>query len=109
MTFVGPSTMYLTLPGIYRIDYTFLAKCAGTTLALFQNGVEIPGSRYTSQIAPDSVKGFVFFLVEDASTPIAITLRNVNPCQYAEVDCKCLLDNVVNASMLVTGIVVATV
>ncbi len=107
MSFSAPDTMNLTLPGLYRVDYTFTPKCVGTTLAVFLDDEELPGSRFCATIAPSELVGHVFFLLGTTDVPVSLTLRNVGE-HHAETQCCHDCRGAVKASLLCTAIVVAT-
>ena len=103
MTFIAPDSIQLTLPGTYRVDYLLIPTQVYTTLALFLNGTEIPGSRYTTNVPPSPVDGTVIFTLEAGDVPAVLTLRNVDPMNSATLVVG-QLPNTVNASLLITAI-----
>ncbi len=73
--FTAPDTYNFGIVGQYLVSYTFAAATANTTLALLLNGVEVPGSRFTSLLANVPVTGQALVVV--GAVPATLTLVNV--------------------------------
>lgn len=105
MSFNAPSTINITLAGRYSVNYTIVAQEAVSTLALFLNGVEIPGTRYASDMAPASIVSTMAFAVTQAQLPAALTLVNVHPTVTLTLNDQPLA-NTVNASIEIVEVIV---
>jgi len=104
MSCVSPAMVNLTAPGIYNVEYMFRPQNAHTALALFLDNHEIPGSRYESLSASETLMGRASFILSPSDVPANLTLRNVHPTQQAVLD-PGSLSNVVAASMKSTAII----
>ena len=102
MVLVGDDTVKICAKGLYRVDYSFTPYSVNTTLAVFLDGVEIPGSRYTSEDAPVAIHASVVFEV-NCGMPGLLQLRNVRSTHDAEL-VVASMPNTVNASLLVSAI-----
>lgn len=73
--FTAPDTYNFGVAGLYSVSYFFAPLTANSTFALFLDGTEVPGSRYTNLSASDGVLGNV--LVPVTAVPATLTLNNV--------------------------------
>ena len=101
MEYIAPHTICLNLPGMYEVKYSFIPSFINTTLALFLDDEEIPGTRYTAADAPVAIEGFALFCLPPSHCPHFLTLRNVNSTHSAILAEGMLLDTI-NTSLLIT-------
>lgn len=100
-SFIAPSQIIVNTAGLYGIKYYLMPQKANTTLAVFNDGVEAPISRYTSRSSAGHVRGE--FPVNVTLTPAVITLVNVDPRQSA-VTANGQLDGTVSASLIISKV-----
>ncbi len=103
VSFLAPDALAITRPGLYRVDYSLLAKRCGSTFALFLNDNEVPGSRYTVPSSGGPLVGHAFFALTDTDVPVTLRLRNVD--HHTAVIEAGNLPSTVNASMIITVLV----
>ena len=100
MTLIDDETVQLTAVGLYRVDYRFDPYGINTTLALFLDGAELPGSRFTVGEAPVPISGMVLFELS-GEVPVLLQLRTVDPDHNAELVVG-EFSSTVNACLLIT-------
>ncbi len=96
-SFSAPGTVNLLVGGSYRVNFYLLTERANATFALFLDGVEVIGSRYTVLDGSDTLNGGVFVTV--ATAPATLTVRNVGP--QSETTVAGVLANTISTALSV--------
>ncbi len=89
---IPPSTVTINERGQYLVWFTALPGNSNVTLALFLDGVEVPGSRFVGLTSAGSLNGFALITVAKADVPADLQLRNVDPVNNATIQAGPLAD-----------------